>query len=115
MTNTFNYNKTTMEQKKLDEFSERIDDIITKYQIKFESKIENITSDFLTHFHHSLEEELALLIKKIYSYNLQELNKYLVNQLFNSNSLQHLNKHEKDTIAKIFNKISFSILESLIF
>ena len=115
MTNTFNYRKTTMEQKKLDEFSQTIDDIIKKYQFKFESKIEDITSNFLTHFHNSLEEELVSLIKKIYSHNLQELNKYLVDQIFNSNTLQNLNKHEKDIITNIFNKISLNILENLIF
>ncbi|MGN7619214.1 MAG: ECH_0659 family protein [Ehrlichia sp.] len=114
MTHAFNYSKTTLEQKKLDEFSEIIDDITTKYQIKFENKMEDVISNFLAHFHHSLEEELASLIKKIYSHNLQTLNKYLINHLFSSNGLQHLNTYEKDTIAKTFNKISFSILESLI-
>ncbi|ABD45403.1 hypothetical protein ECHHL_0583 [Ehrlichia chaffeensis str. Heartland] len=104
-----------MQQKKLDEFDYTIDDIITKYQIKFENKMEDITSNFLTHFQHSLEEELISLIKKIYSHNFQELNKYLVEQLLNSNSLQSLNKYEKDIITKIFNKISFSVLENLVF
>ncbi|AHX04456.1 ECH_0659 family protein [Ehrlichia japonica] len=116
MIKTFNNSERIFtQQKKLDEFSYTIDDIITKYQIKFENKMEDITSNFLTYFQHSLEKELILLIKKIHSHNFQELNKYLIEQLLNSSSLESLNKHEKDTVAKIFNKISLSILENLVF
>ncbi|AAZ68426.1 ECH_0659 family protein [Ehrlichia canis] len=116
MTENFhNKEKAFIQQKKLDEFSYTIDDIMTKYQIKFENKMEDITSNFLMNFQHSLEQELISLIKKIYSHNSQKLNKYLIEQLLNPSSLQSLNQHEKDIIAKIFNKISFSILENLVF
>ena len=114
-TNFHNKEKAFIQQKKLDEFSYTIDDIMTKYQIKFENKMEDITSNFLMNFQHSLEQELISLIKKIYSHNSQKLNKYLIEQLLNPSSLQSLNQHEKDIIAKIFNKISFSILENLVF
>ena len=116
MIKTFKHSERIFtQQKKLDEFSYTIDDIITKYQTKFENKMEDITSNFLTYFQHSLEKELISLIKKIYSHNFQELNKYLIEQLLNSSSLESLNKHEKDTVTKIFNKISLSVLENLIF
>ncbi|CAH58116.1 hypothetical protein EHRUM1_03980 [Ehrlichia ruminantium] len=115
MTNTFNNKPDFIEQQNLDEFSRALDDIITKYQTKFENKMEDITSSFLTNFQHTLEKELVSLIKKIYSHNFQELNKYLINQLLSSNNLQTLNNNDKDIIIKIFNKISSSIIESIIF
>ena len=116
MTNIFNDNRPDfIQQKNLNEFTQTLDDMIIKYQTKFENKMEDITSSFLVHFQHTLEEELVLLIKKIYSHNFQELNKYLVNQLLNSHSLQTLNNNDKDIIVKIFNKISSDIIESLIF
>ncbi|QGR02979.1 hypothetical protein EDL79_02140 [Ehrlichia ruminantium] len=115
MTTTFNHNKPDfIQQKNLTEFNQTLDEMITKYQTKFENKMENITSNFLTYFQQTLEEELVSLIKKVYSHNVQELNKYLVNQLLNSNSLQTLNKNDKDLIIKIFNKISSNIIESFI-
>ncbi len=96
-------------EKKLEEFSERIEDIAYNAQIKFSNRVDDITDNNINRFHDLLHKELSSAIKKIHSQNVELLKSSFAKQFLDSEVFNFLGRKGKTSLTQLL----FSILQDI--
>ncbi|GHM57970.1 MAG: hypothetical protein sL5_01160 [Candidatus Mesenet longicola] len=93
----------------VEKFSEQIEDIAYRTQVKFSNNIDDIADSNLNRFNDLLRKELNLAIKNVYSQNIELLKSSFAKQFLDSEALNFLSRKGKVSLTQLL----FNILQNI--
>lgn len=100
---------TYFRNNEIEKFSEQVEDIASRAQVKFSDSIDDITDSNLNRFNNLLRKELNLAIKNIHSQNIELLKSSFTKQFLDFEILSFLNKKGEMSLTQLL----FNILQNI--
>ncbi|WP_339045488.1 hypothetical protein [Candidatus Mesenet endosymbiont of Agriotes lineatus] len=100
---------TYFKNNEIEKFSEQVEDVVYRAQVKFSDNIDDIADSNLNKFNDLLRKELNLAIKNTYFQNIELLKSSFTKQFLDFEVLSSLNKKGKMSLTQLL----FNILQNI--